>query len=204
MAGRRNKKQQGYDPNGYYNRQPGYDPNYYGQQGYDPNQQPGYDPNYYGQPGYGPNQQPGYDPNYYGQQPGYDPNGGYPGNPGNGRKRKKKKHRKFIFAIEIIVLLVLALGLFVIAQLNRMDRVKLRDILVNSGIGKPGYRNIALFGVDSREGQLEGGTNSDTIIVASINESSGEVKLVSVYRDTYLDNTNGEYRKATEWTSQIS
>ena len=35
-------------------------------------------------------------------------------------------------------------------------------------------------------------------MVASINDKTKDVKLVSVYRDTYLDNTNGEYRKATE------
>ena len=40
--------------------------------------------------------------------------------------------------------------------------------------------------------------HSDSIIVASINNKTKDVKLVSVYRDTYLDNTNGEYRKATE------
>lgn len=113
------------------------------------------------------------------------------------KKRKKKKNRKIIFILELIVLLILALGLFAAAQLNRMDRVKLGEILTNVTIGK-GYRNIALFGVDSREGELESGTNSDTIMVASINEKTGDIKLVSVYRDTYLDNTNGEYRKATE------
>ena len=208
---------QGYngDPGSYYG-QPGYNGDqggYYGQPGYngDPNGyygQPGYngDPNgYYGQPGYNgdPNGyygQPGYngDPNGYYGQPG-DPNGYYGGDPNAGRgRKKKKKHRKLVFVIEVIVLLILALGLFAFAQLGRMDRVSLKDILVNSGIGKSGYRNIALFGVDSREGELESGTNSDSIMVASINEKTGDVKLVSVYRDTYLDNTNGEYRKATE------
>lgn len=199
--------QNGYDANGQpYYGQTGYDANgqpYYGQAGYDANGQP-----YYGQNGYGPDGQPyygqaGYDPNGqpYGA-PGYGPQGGYgAGGPdgGNGRKpKKKKKHRKLIFAIEILVLVLLAGGLFAMAQFNRLGRTKLKDILVNTGISKSGYRNIALFGVDSREGRLENGTNSDTIMVASINEKTGDVKLVSVYRDTYLDNTNGEYRKATE------
>lgn len=114
------------------------------------------------------------------------------------RKQKKKKRRKLIFALEVLVLLIIAGGLFAAVQLNRMEHVNLSDILVNSGISKSGYRNIALFGVDSREGDLESGTNSDTIIVCSINNKTGNIKLASVYRDTYLDNTNGEYRKATE------
>ena len=113
-------------------------------------------------------------------------------------RRKKKKRRRWLFVLEVILLLIAALGLFAGAQLYRMDRVKLKDILVNKLNVSGDYRNIALFGVDSREGQLESGTNSDTIIICSINERTKDVKLVSVYRDTYLDNTDGHYRKATE------
>ena len=48
------------------------------------------------------------------------------------------------------------------------------------------YRNIALFGVDSRNHDLEQGNRSDCIIIASINNNTKEVKLISVYRDTYV------------------
>ena len=58
-----------------------------------------------------------------------------------------------------------------------------------------GYTNIALFGLDSREGNLEQ-ANSDTIIIASINNDTKEIKMVSVYRDTYLNIGNDMYRKA--------
>ncbi len=58
-----------------------------------------------------------------------------------------------------------------------------------------GYRNIALFGVDARDGQLGKGTRSDTIIIASINQDTHEIKLVSVYRDTYLNLGNDSYNK---------
>ena len=58
-----------------------------------------------------------------------------------------------------------------------------------------GYTNIALFGVDSREKELEKSTRSDTMIIASINNQTGEVKMVSVYRDTYLDVGNGVFTK---------
>ncbi len=180
MKGRKNSRGQGSDPRSYYDGQQGY---YNGQQGYYNDPRSYYD----GQQG-----------DYNGQQGYYnDPRDQY-GGPQDRRPKKKKKHRKLKFILEIILLLILGAGLFVFAQLGRIDRVKLKDILVNTGIGKSGYRNIALFGVDSREGELESGTNSDTIMIASINKWSGDVKLVSVYRDTYLDNTNGEYRKATE------
>ena len=58
-----------------------------------------------------------------------------------------------------------------------------------------GYRNIALFGVDSTEGALTKNTRSDTIMIASINLDTGDCKLVSVYRDTYLNLSNDTYNK---------
>ena len=58
-----------------------------------------------------------------------------------------------------------------------------------------GYRNIALFGVDSREGDLGKGTRSDTIIIASINLDEQEIKLISVFRDTFLNLGNDSYNK---------
>lgn len=58
-----------------------------------------------------------------------------------------------------------------------------------------GYRNIALFGVDSTTGALTKNTRSDTIMIASINQDTGECKLVSVFRDTYLNLSNDSYNK---------
>lgn len=48
------------------------------------------------------------------------------------------------------------------------------------------YRNIALFGIDSRDETFDKNVHSDTIIVVSINNKTGEVKMASVYRDTML------------------
>lgn len=59
-----------------------------------------------------------------------------------------------------------------------------------------GYRNIALFGVDSRDKQLNKNTRTDVIMIASINLDTKEVRLVSVYRDTWLNMTNDKYSKA--------
>lgn len=59
-----------------------------------------------------------------------------------------------------------------------------------------GYTNIALFGGDSRQGSLEEGTHSDCIIVASVNNETKEVRMISVYRDSFLDQTDGVLKKA--------
>lgn len=40
------------------------------------------------------------------------------------------------------------------------------------------------------------GENSDTIIIASVNNDTKDVKLVSVYRDTLLNLGNDTYSKA--------
>ena len=65
-----------------------------------------------------------------------------------------------------------------------------------------GYTNIALFGLDSREGEFEKDTHSDSIIIVSINNDTGNVKMASIYRDTMfkIRKENGEsyYSKANE------
>lgn len=141
----------------------------------------------------------------YGQQPGnqFDrrPNGYYDEDPRRGG-RKKRKNKKVIFIIEIIILLFLAAGIFVASKFSKLQKqdIKKGDVIINENVNDAmsGYTNIALFGIDSREGKLDIDTHSDALMIASINNKTKEIKLVSVYRDTYLDNTNNEYRKATE------
>lgn len=128
-----------------------------------------------------------------------------------GTKKKSKAGKIVLFAVEIVVLLVMGLVLWTVLKAEKTGKVNLpeSDIIINpelkesleatSGSGAAsamkGYRNIALFGVDSREGALTKNTRSDTIIIASINEDTGECKLVSVYRDTYLNLSNDTYNK---------
>lgn len=49
-----------------------------------------------------------------------------------------------------------------------------------------GYYNILLLGVDSRDMDNLKGTRSDAIMIVSINKDTNDVKILSVYRDTYL------------------
>ena len=111
----------------------------------------------------------------------------------------KRRRRWWKFLLELILILVLALGVLGFAALTRIDRNKLKELIVNSGItGKAGYTTLVFYGVDSRTGELTKDTHSDSIMICVLNRRSKEVRIASVYRDTYLDNTNGEYRKATE------
>lgn len=91
-----------------------------------------------------------------------------------------------------------------LAKWDKIDTqdIKADDIIINPEIRKnkevdlgDGYTNIALFGVDSRDGSQGEGNRTDCIIVASLNNETKEIKMVSVYRDTLLDLSEGTYQK---------
>ena len=123
------------------------------------------------------------------------------------KKKKKTARRVVFFVLELILLAVMAGALYIAAQYSKIEKVEIKKDEIKEQIRAQlpdqveetlkGYWNIALYGVDSREGSTEMSL-SDTIMIASVNRDTKDVKLVSVYRDTYLDNTNGDYRKATE------
>ena len=134
----------------------------------------------------------------YGQRSGHNhgPAGSSRG-PGAGAAAPRRSKRGFI--VKLILLLIAAAVLAFVWRFSRMKHVSLTDILTNSGVSSPsGYKEFVIYGVDSREGNLTKDAHSDTIILCSMNKSTKEIRMVSVYRDTYLDNTNGEYHKATE------
>lgn len=58
-----------------------------------------------------------------------------------------------------------------------------------------GNLSIAFFGVDSREGSLGAGTRSDSMMICVVDSESHEIKLVSLYRDTYLNCGEDYYNK---------
>lgn len=118
------------------------------------------------------------------------------------KQREKKKRKKIlIFSAEIIVLLVTLVVLWGVLKGEKVGKVEIKDsdLIMNDTVAEnetlKGYRNIALFGVDSTTGALTKNTRTDTIIIASINQDTGDVKLVSVYRDTYLNLGNDTYGK---------
>ena len=66
-----------------------------------------------------------------------------------------------------------------------------------------GYKTVAVFGVDSRTGSVDKGNNADVNLVANLNMKTGEIQLISIYRDLFLSITddnlygkiNSAYRK---------
>lgn len=116
------------------------------------------------------------------------------------RKKRKSRRRKraAILILEVIILALLSGTAFVMAKYDKFQTVDIKtdDIEINDGVEQEGYTTVALFGGDSREGQLEEGTHADTIIIASINNKTKEIRMASVYRDTLLKQESGGYHKA--------
>lgn len=130
---------------------------------------------------------------------------------GKGKKRKKRRVHKMkpwqiaLICVGAFIAALLAFGLmYVYAKWSKIDTksIKADDIIINEEVKKnknvdlgDGYTNVALFGVDSRDGDLGEGNRTDCIIVASLNNKTKEIKMVSVYRDTLLDLSEGTYQK---------
>lgn len=130
----------------------------------------------------------------------------------SGRQQETKRKKKLIvFVIEIVVILIM-LGVLLWLVTRNPDSGPSRVILpppTELGINQQiqlekesgespllGYMNIALFGVDAKKDkELFKGSRSDTIMIASVNLDTGDIKLVSVYRDTLLNLSNDSYQK---------
>ena len=123
------------------------------------------------------------------------------------KKRAAKKRRKIIvFAVEIVVLVVMVAvmlkvfekseeGPIVVELPTEPEEIEIAPEVQEDPIMK-GYWNIALFGIDANnESELIKGGRSDSTMIASINLDTGDIKLVSVYRDTYLNIGNDYYIK---------
>ncbi len=129
------------------------------------------------------------------------------------RKRKQKRTKMALLIIELLVVLIAVVGLALYfmpnsksyltkvfmkcpagqkilrelykddydenvldnsVDVNKIDKVDLGD----------GYTNIALFGIDPRDGEFESLTHTDSIIIISINNKTNDINMVSLYRDT--------------------
>lgn len=132
------------------------------------------------------------------------------------RRKKKKGGNVVLFVVEIIVLVVLVAGIFAFAKINRSLNENLGtdlaghvtndntdNVIINEEVAASekltGYTNIALVGIDTREQDIDY-ANSDTMLVASINNDTWGVRMISLYRDTYVnidpDSEDGKFNKA--------
>lgn len=133
------------------------------------------------------------------------------------RKRKMKVWQKaLLFFAELVLLCVVIAAWYIVEKFGRLEIQEIDRQAIDLNIAPEvkqnqalkGYTNYLLLGTDARNNSLEAMTsigegNTDAIIIASLNNDTKEVKLVSVYRDTLLmvpssGGFNDTYRKATE------
>lgn len=120
------------------------------------------------------------------------------------KRRKKKKSRKIVlFVFEILLLAILLVAAYFIGMVNRVkyENMSETEAGINDDLSKDtlesleGYTNIAVLGLDNRSANNYQEGNSDVVMIASIDNKTKNVKLVSVYRDTFLSVGGGTYFK---------
>lgn len=125
------------------------------------------------------------------------------------RRRKNGRAKKIAVCVAAaIVVLIAAIAIGAYAYINhhmeksfdsefRQEEVENQNIpLEMREKMEKGYWTVAIFGVDSRDNSLGKGNQSDVIMIANLNRATGEIKLVSVFRDTYLNiNDRNTYNK---------
>ena len=120
------------------------------------------------------------------------------------KDKKGGKGKKIFLRILVVFLMILAIlaGIatyFIGDKLGKINTETIDETAIGlteeTNKALSGYRNIALLGIDSREDDYGLGNRSDCIIIASINQKTKDVKLISVYRDTYMQiEENGKSR----------
>lgn len=108
------------------------------------------------------------------------------------RNKKKKFSIKRIFKrliTLVIVFMLIATGVFYFVTKN-FDRHDMGDksFGINPSAARElrNYRNILILGSDARKSQGYDGSRTDAIVILSINKKTGEMRLISLMRDSYL------------------
>lgn len=114
--------------------------------------------------------------------------------------KKKKRIWPKVLVVLLVLIGVCAAGAyyFIDTQLSKFDYVETdyEEFGIDEGVAEKldGYRNIAILGTDERQGESEDTARTDAIIIATVNESTGDITLTSIMRDSYLlmDDRYGE------------
>ena len=103
------------------------------------------------------------------------------------RVKKDGSAKRFVKTLIIaIVIIVLAIAGYLFVKLGNLSHVDIDEDNLASG-KIDGYKNIVVLGVDTRDMSNYQGSRTDSIIIVSINQKNGKIKLISVYRDSLLD-----------------
>ena len=97
--------------------------------------------------------------------------------------KKPKKKRGFLTRLFLLVLLFTIVGGGTYFAFHYVKNQK-------------GYYTVAVFGVDSRDGNVEKGALSDVNMIVNVDRESGDIQLISIYRDMYsMIDEDGKFHK---------
>lgn len=111
----------------------------------------------------------------------------------NNKRNKSKGKKILIYSISTIlaIILIVALGgyIYINKTLNKVENVEVNT--ENIGLNTESkeefkeIRNIALLGIDSRDDDLVG--RSDSIMILTLDNVHNKIKLTSIMRDSYVN-----------------
>jgi hypothetical protein len=97
--------------------------------------------------------------------------------------KKTKKKRSFLTRLILLILLFTIVGGGTYFAFHYVKNQK-------------GYYTVAVFGVDSRDGNVEEGALSDVNMIINVNRETGDIQLISIYRDMYsMIDEDGKFHK---------
>ena len=120
--------------------------------------------------------------------------------------KRRRKHKVLLLVLELLMLTLLAAVAFLITKFDKInqadfdkDQIQINDDLQEDTVETlKGYQTFAVFGIDARDMKTAKG-HSDVVMLVCINRDNGDIKLVSVYRDTFMNDAMAPeaYRKMT-------
>lgn len=117
------------------------------------------------------------------------------------KTKTKRKKLIIILTAELLIILLLVPTVWYILQLSKIQKhdIDYSSITINDFHDEniANYENYIVFGVDSRENELDSNTRSDSMIVVSINKKTRKIRLLSLYRDCYVNVEGYGYTKLT-------
>lgn len=115
------------------------------------------------------------------------------------KKGRRKRRMRRLLKLELVLIIILIPVVFAVMSLSKiqvyeadLDHVTQNNI---NDANMKDYTNIVVYGVDSRANELDKNTRSDSIMIVSINKKTKDIKLSSIFRDTFVSIEDHGYTK---------
>lgn len=116
---------------------------------------------------------------------------------GGGKRMEDNKKKIIIGVVAVVAVLAIGIGVYANSKLNKVKQqeVNEEELKVDEEVEQEleeleeEYLNVAIFGVNNKSAK-DKTTESDAVYVASLNQTTKEVKIFSVYGNTIMKKGN--------------